>query len=111
MRYSPSSSSSSSSCVSSQMLSDILYDNDLQLANNVENPVQITEKYVVAELIKPVMNKKVRSYLVRWRHFPSKKDFTVEPRSNLLHDVPKMVKLYEKRHGVVWKATSVSYDP
>ena len=51
----------------------------------------------------------VESYEVQWKGYLKKSDNTIEPRSNLIVDVPKLVKLYEKQHSVEWKTRTVSY--
>jgi hypothetical protein len=50
----------------------------------------------------------VESYEVQWKGFRAK-DNTIEPRSALIVDVPKLIKQYEKKNKVEWKPRSVTY--
>jgi hypothetical protein len=71
------------------------YDNDFILANEVENPVEEDEKYVVSQILdKKTINRKVY-YFVRWKNYGNKYN-TWEPRDELLLDVPKIVNAFEK---------------
>jgi hypothetical protein len=49
------------------------------------------------------------SYIVRWKYY-TEKDDTIEPRHQLLEDVPKLVKKFEKDYDVKWYANTVDYD-
>lgn len=75
------------------------YNNDLQKANVVENEIEKIARYEISKLVDQVVRDGKPSYRVRWKNFKAKDD-TVEPRDELIKDVPKMVKAYEKAHGV-----------
>ena len=67
-------------------------DNELKLAPNQE-----VEKFVVKEIIgKQIIKKKVY-YLVWWKNY-LKKDATLEPREELIKDVPDLVQQYDDNH-------------
>ena len=49
------------------------------------------------------------SYRVKWKSSTRKGDYTIEPRSNLVEDVPKLVKLFEKKYKVKFMRRSNNY--
>ena len=67
-------------------------DDELKLAPNQE-----VEKFVVKEIIgKQIIKKKVH-YLVWWKNY-LKKDATLEPKEELMKDVPDLIAQYESSH-------------
>lgn len=85
------------------------YTNDLLKVDQIQNKIKDTEKFTVSKLIKPVFFNKKPAYIVRWKYYRAKDD-TTEPRENLLEDVPKLVRKYEKDHNVKWYETTVHYE-
>ena len=84
------------------------YSNDLLKVRDVQNKIERTEKYKVSKLIRPVFKNKKPAYVVRWKYY-GEKDDTIEPRDQLLEDVPKVVKKFEKDHEIVWYDTRVDW--
>lgn len=87
-----------------------LYDNDLVLANTVENETKADEKFEISKLIKPMIKKGVNGYLVRWKYY-TEADDTFESRDKLLEDVPKMVHEFEKKHKVIFESNKIKWAP
>jgi len=90
-----------------------IYPQDIQEVTAIDNKVkEQDEKYEISKIVKPVMSKNgkifVESYEVQWKGFRAK-DNTIEPRSALIVDVPKLIKQYEKKNKVEWKPRSVTY--
>ena len=52
-------------------------------------------KFVVSSLVKPVIKNNQAYYEVKWKNF---NETTIEPRSVLIKDVPKMINQYEKKN-------------
>ena len=50
--------------------------------------------FVVSKLIKPVIKDNEDYYEVQWKGY---REHTLEPRENLLEDIPKMVNQFEKK--------------
>jgi hypothetical protein len=73
-----------------------LYENDLQKINNVENPVAQVVKYIVSKIIKKRNHKGKVQYLVHWKGY-SKNDDSWVDEDELMKDVPKMVKAFNKK--------------
>jgi hypothetical protein len=68
-------------------------DNELKLAHGAQE----VEKFVVKEIIgKQIIKKKVY-YLVWWKNY-LKKDATLEPKDELMKDVPDLIAQYESSH-------------
>ena len=85
------------------------YNNDLLKIPDIQNVIDKPVKQIVSKLIKPVIRNGEPSYQVRWKYLKPKDD-TIEPRKNLIEDVPKIVKAFEKDHNVHWYNKSVTYD-
>jgi hypothetical protein len=91
-----------------------LYNEDLLHVKQVENKIsEPDERWTISKLIKPKMMKNgnvyVPSYEVKWKGYKDA-DNTIEPRSQLIQDVPKLVNAFDKKHKVEWKARSVKYE-
>jgi len=85
----------------------IYYNQDLQTVVVGRGRRQIEpEKWEVSRIIKPTVKNGVNSYYVKWKGY---KEHTIEPRSQLLEDVPKLIRLYEKRHQVKFVGNRVVY--
>ena len=85
------------------------YNNDLQLINNIENKIDNDELYIVSKIIEPKIIDGEKYYLIKWKGYSNKHN-TYEPRNNLMEDIPKLIKRYEKEHKVIWKSNKVIYD-
>jgi hypothetical protein len=59
--------------------------------------------------VRPVIKLKKPHYEVKWKGY-NDKDNTIEPREQLLEDVPKLVHKYEKEFNVYWYPHTVQYD-
>ena len=73
---------------------------------NVKEPV----KYVISKLVKPVLKNGIQHFEVRWKNYPASEN-TTEPKTQLMKDVPKAIKQYEKLHKVKWFKNKVEYQP
>jgi len=87
------------------------YTNDLLKIENVQNEIskKKKDKFTISKLIKPVFKDKEPAYFVRWKYYRAGDD-TIEPRSKLLEDVPKLVHKFEKDHAVKWYDTAVHFN-
>ena len=52
-------------------------------------------KFVISNLIKPVIKNNIIHYEVKWKGY---RETTLEPRDILLKDVPKMINQFEKKN-------------
>ncbi len=83
------------------------YENELQLYKPIDQDTRIKEpqKFIISKIIRFVMvkkdNKQIPSYEVAWRGYRSKKDRTIEPRTQLMIDVPKLVADFDKKNKVL----------
>lgn len=75
------------------------YDNDLQKIETIDNAFDTIEKFEISRLIKPTFKYNEPAFYVKWLHY---KEPSIERRSKLIDDAPKLVKNYEKKHKVVW---------
>ncbi len=75
------------------------YNNDLLLIPVVHNSIDEPEKYEVSKIVRPVTHNKKPAYLIKWLNYPNSEN-TIEPRDQLLDDIPKLVEQYEKKHNV-----------
>ena len=86
------------------------YNEDLQLVGRVDNKMLAPKKYKIRRIERPVMKRNGRkytpSYEVSWVNY---KDKTIEPRDNLLRDIPKKVEKFDKEHQVKWSKTKVTF--
>ena len=74
---------------------------DLQKIDDVKNESNQEKFFKISKLVKPVIRKNKPHYEVAWVGYRGNN--TIELRDNLIKDVPKMVKLYEKRNGVEFR--------
>ena len=71
---------------------------DLQKVITVENRITAEpELFTISKIIKPVIQNNKPAYEVKWKNY---KETTIEPRDNLLKDIPKMINLFDKRNAV-----------
>lgn len=66
---------------------------ELQKIKSVENRLKNIDKWRVSKIIKPTVKNNEPYYEVRWVGYT---EHTIEPRENLLKDIPKMLKAFEK---------------
>ena len=80
---------------------DTKYKNeDLQKIEFVDNATEKIKLYVVSKIIKPIVHNNKRYYEVLWKGY---KKETIEPRDELLKDIPKMINRFEKAYEVKWR--------
>jgi hypothetical protein len=89
-------------------------DTELQLIKNVDNKVEGEEKYTVSKIIEPKnekisKNKYRKMFLVAFRNMRKKKDRVFLPRSQLVEDVPSIVRQFEETYKVKWTKTGVVF--
>jgi hypothetical protein len=87
---------------------------DLQLIKEVQNKTDQPEMFKVSKIVKPVIKNNEEHYEVAWKGYRKKSDNTIEPREQLLKDIPKLLNAYEKSINVKWKKyrgkLKVDYD-
>ena len=71
----------------------------LKIVGEPQNNIQKVQKFVISKLIKPVVKDNKEYYEVQWKGY---RERTLEPRENLLEDVPKMVNQYEKKNKIAF---------
>jgi len=54
-----------------------------------------------------LIHQKEESYEVKWK---GTREHTIEPRSTLIEDIPKMIKTFEREHNVEWRNGRCYYD-
>ena len=69
----------------------------LKVVGEPQNKIMRVEKFVISKLIKPVIQNNKVYYEVKWKNH---KETTLEPRQNLLKDVPKMLSQFEKKNDI-----------
>ena len=76
----------------------------LKIEGTPQNRVSREALYNISNLLKPVVQDNKPYYLVSWIGFQGQ--YTLEPRSQLMQDVPRLVQMFERRNMVVWVTTS-----
>jgi len=71
----------------------------LKIVGEPQNKIQKVQKFVISKLIKPVIKDNKEYYEVQWKGY---RERTLEPRENLLEDVPKMVNQFEKKNKIAF---------
>ena len=69
----------------------------LKVVGDPQNKIEKVQKFVISKLIKPIIKDNKEYYEVQWKGY---REHTLEPRENLLEDVPKMVNQYEKKNKI-----------
>ena len=69
----------------------------LKVVGELQNKIMRVEKFVISKLIKPVIQNNKVYYEVKWKNH---KETTLEPRQNLLKDIPKMLNQFEKKNDI-----------
>ena len=69
----------------------------LKVVGEPQNKIMRVEKFVISKLIKPVIQNNKVYYEVKWKNH---KETTLEPRQNLLKDIPKMLNQFEKKNDI-----------
>ena len=79
-------------------LPDRFKEEELQkIVGDPQNRIEKVQTFTVSKLIKPVIKDNKEYYEVQWKGY---REHTLEPRENLLEDVPKMVNQYEKKNKI-----------
>jgi hypothetical protein len=73
---------------------------DLQKVSEVQNKTDQPEMFKVSKIVQPMIKNNEPHYEVAWRGYRKKSDNTVEPREQLLKDIPKMLNAYDKQKNV-----------
>ena len=69
----------------------------LKVVGDPQNKIVKPTTFVVSKLIKPVIKDNEDYYEVQWKGY---REHTLEPRENLLEDIPKMVNQFEKNNKI-----------
>jgi hypothetical protein len=77
-------------------------DEDLQLLKHgVENKIQtLDNSFIVSKIVSPMVHENEEYYEVSWKGYRGQN--TIEPKAELMKDIPKMINLFEKKHKVKW---------
>ena len=79
-------------------LPDIFKEEELlQIVGDPQNKIVKPTTFTVSKLIKPVIKDNKDYYEVQWKGY---REHTLEPRENLLEDIPKMVNQFEKKNKI-----------
>ena len=79
-------------------LPDRFKEEELQkIVGDPQNRIEKVQTFTVSKLIKPVIKDNKEYYEVQWKGY---REHTLEPRENLLEDIPKMVNQYEKKNKI-----------
>ena len=71
------------------------YYQELQGVDAVEAPTEVAVRYIVSDLIYPLVKNNQPHYRVRWKYYRKANEQTEEGRQQLLQDVPKLVRNFE----------------
>jgi protein-arginine kinase activator protein McsA len=77
------------------------FEEDLQKIIDVQNRIDVVEKFEISKFVRPVVKNNKEHYEVAWKGYRKKSDNTIEPRTQLLKDAPKILHRYEK--SINWK--------
>ena len=77
------------------------FEEDLQKIIDVQNRIDVVERFEISKFVRPVVKNNKEHYEIAWKGYRKKSDNTIEPRSQLLKDAPKMLHQYEKK--INWK--------
>ena len=83
------------------------YNNDLLYVPGIQNKLDDPEYHIVSKIIKPLIHQKEPSFEIKWK---GKREHTIEPRSTLIEDVPKMIRTFEREHNLEWWNGRVYFD-
>ena len=93
------------------------YSQHLQPVDEIEAPTETTVRYIVSGLLYPLIKNNQPHYRVRWKYYRKANEQTEEPRTQLLDDVPLMVRRFEEdwqvefiRTGTGWKIVSFGFE-
>ena len=71
----------------------------LKIVGDPQNKIVKPTTFTVSKLIKPVIKDNEDYYEVQWKGY---REHTLEPRENLLEDIPKMINQYEKKNKIAF---------
>lgn len=88
----------------------VFYVNDLLYVPRVRNIINEPQKYEILRLVRPLYHDGKPAYEVKWKGYSSAEN-TIEPRTNLLRQVPKVIRTYERNNNVKFhKNSTVTWD-
>lgn len=77
---------------------------DPETQDRIKEPL----KFEISRIVKPALYRGQPCYEIKWKHYPDSEN-TIEPRTQLMKDVPKMVERFDKEHEVKWFPNHVTY--
>ena len=80
------------------------YNEDLLKIPDIEEEDDHDNKFTISRIVRPTVRNNVPSYEIRWKNYTAK-DNTIEPRDNLLEDIPKKLRAYERSNKIEWYQT------
>jgi transposase InsO family protein len=84
------------------------YNNDLLKVDEVEHEIENVEKWNISKIVDARIMNGQKCYEVQWVGY---NQTTIEPRAELVKDVPKLVKQFEREHKITWKKTRAFVEP
>ena len=85
------------------------YAPELQLISSVKNPIKQPEKFEISKIIRPLIKKVKGQYQQFYElKFKGYNDTYLEPRKELIKDIPKLINDFENKFNVKWTKTKVS---
>ena len=78
-------------------LTDKFKEEELLKIAGIQNEIEKVDKYRISQLLRPLIKNNRAFYEVKWINYNKN---TIEPRENLLLDVPKMLSQFEKKNKI-----------
>jgi transposase InsO family protein len=87
-----------------EILPERYYNEDLQKVNPVEREIRVPVTYEISKIIEPVFLDGNKAFRIAWKGYRGKKNQTLEPRSQLVKDAPRIVSNFERENDIDWNA-------
>ena len=81
-------------------LSKRFLEQDLQKISDVQNEVDSSELFEVSKIVKPLIHQNERYFEIAWKGYRNQN--SIEPRDELMKNIPKLIHKFEKKHFVKW---------
>jgi hypothetical protein len=87
-----------------EILPERYYSEDLQKIKPIEREIKVPITYEISKILEPAMLNGRKAYRIAWKGYRGKKNQTLEPRSQLVKDAPRIVSNYERENDIDWNA-------